>query len=438
MFNIDSSINRDAKLFLRQGSGFFPSVVTSPREELLACRETAWIGSFLNISPVYDISGADAVKLLNYVCVNRDFSKLKIGGSRHALMCNDKGQLLADGLIIRRDEQTFRTYWLAPVLAFYADTLGMDVKGTWIRDEYFFQIDGPKSLQILEKATKTDLHDIKFAQKRNVQIAGTNMTIIRLGMSGSLAYEVHGDIKNADLVFETILNAGEEFGIKRLGFNTYCRNHTQGGYPNQWIHYWYPLFSSGSNLSKYISSAKGLDVKYSFLGSASDEPENAFVTPFELSWDYLIDYNHDFIGKEALLKIRENPLKKCVTLEWNAEDVGTVFASQFMGRETKPFEEITSNGDGGEAPFIMSKVMFGDKMIGMTSGRIRDYYHQTMISLAFIEKEYAVEGKELTVLWGTDETCRMKIRAKVAAFPYFNEEYRNETYDVRKIPYQKN
>lgn len=439
MFSLNSPINQDVKVLTRIGNGFLPNVVTSPKEELLACRETAWLGSFLNISPVYDVTGPDAAKLLNSVCVNRDFNLLKIGGSRHALMCNEKGQLIADGLIIRNDEQTFRTYWLAPVLAFYVDTADMDVKGQWVRDEYFFQIDGPKSLEILEKATQTNLHGMKFAQKQAVKIEGTDMTVVRLGMSGGLAYEVHGDMENAELAFEAILKAGEEFGIKRLGYTNYCRNHTQGGYPNQWIHFWYPWYSGSEEMKRYLLDNPNLsdDFKssYPFLGSAADDVENAFVTPYDLKWDYLINFEHDFIGKEALQEIAKNPTKTCVTLEWNATDLGEVFASQFSGKDVDPIDEITSVGDGGDQPFVMSKVLIGGKMIGMTSGRTHDYYHQRMISLAFIEKEYAMEGKELKVLWGTNGAHQMEIRATVAQFPYYNEEYRNETFDVEKIPH---
>lgn len=160
----------------------------------------------------------------------------------------------------------------------------MDVKGKLVQDEYFFQIDGPKSLQILEKSTQTDLHSMKFAQKQNVKIEGTDMMIVRLGMSGYLAYEVHGDMKNAELAFETILKAGEEFGIKRLGYTNYCRNHTQGGYPNQWIHFWYPWFSGSEVLSQYIKDCIYVRIPkfYPFVGSASDDVQNAFLTPFDL------------------------------------------------------------------------------------------------------------------------------------------------------------
>ena len=54
---------------------------------------------------------------MNYVSVNRDYSTLKVGGSRHTIMCNEKGQMLADGVMMRVDENRYLTYWLDPVLA---------------------------------------------------------------------------------------------------------------------------------------------------------------------------------------------------------------------------------------------------------------------------------------------------------------------------------
>jgi len=350
--------------------------------------------------------------------------------------------MLADGVLFRVDEKTYRTYWLAPVLSYYVDTLGMDVQGNWITDDFFFQIDGPKSLEIMEKVSQCNLHDLKFAQNKMIKVAGIDTRIHRLGMSGCLAYEMHGDRKDAETVFDAIVEAGRELGLRKLGSPQYCRNHTQGGYPNQWIHYWYPWHSSGEGLSQHVNQCMNNNIlaalntyPYPFFGSASDDPQNAFLTPYDVDWASRIDYNHDFVGKEALLEIKKNPPRKVVTLEWNAEDIGTVFASQFLGTDVEPADEIITIGDGGDAPFVMSKVIADGKMIGMTSGRTRDYYYRKMLSLAFIKKEYAVEGSELIVIWGAPGTPQKEIRAKIARFPYYNEEYRNETFDVKKIPY---
>lgn len=107
-------------------------------------------------------------------------------------------------------------------------------------------------------------------------------------------------------------------------------------------------------------------------GSASDEPELFYVTPYEVGWGSCINYNHDFMGKEALLAGKGKG-RKAVTLEWNTEDVGEVFMSQFRGTDVE-------------------------------------------------------------VLWGQPEGRQKKIRATVVQFPYYQGKYRNETFDTEKIP----
>lgn len=237
---IDSEVNKDCPLLARLPivGGLYPYEYTGTKDELLAARNTAWLGVYLSnaYSPRYEIFGPDAEELLNRVCVNRDFNKLPIGGSRHGLICNDKGQILATGVISKIADHRYRTYFMNPILAYYVATSGLDVQAESFH-EYFFQIDGPKSLEILEKATGCDLHDLKFARNKVVQINGTDMLVHRLGMSGSLAYEVHGDIANAEMVFGTLKEVGKEYGMRLLGCTNYCQNHSSGGYPNQYIHF---------------------------------------------------------------------------------------------------------------------------------------------------------------------------------------------------------
>ena len=47
-----------------------------------------------------------------------DFTKLKYTGLRHAVICNDKGQILSDGVVIRIAEDRYRTYWLNPPIQY--------------------------------------------------------------------------------------------------------------------------------------------------------------------------------------------------------------------------------------------------------------------------------------------------------------------------------
>ena len=147
------------------------------------------------------------------------------------------------------------------------------------------------------------------------------------------------------------------------------------------------------------------------------------------------------LEKKPSLKCRKSPKKKCVTLEWNAEDVAEVFATMLRPGE-EPCEDITKpcaleyyfcvREFGFE--YRADKVLAADKEIGITSGKIISYTYNSMISLAFISAEYAKEGTELEILWGTPGTRQMKVRAKVARFPYNQDYIRNEKRDVSDIP----
>lgn len=440
-FGLDSPILEGASTYWRDfGGNILPWEFTGPEDEFMATRTTASLGVFLSSTPIYDISGPDAVKFLNSVCVNRDFSLMKVGGSRHALLCNERGQLLGSGVILKKEDGSFRTYWLVPALHYFLMTSGMDVKGEYAGDEYFYQIDGPRSLEILEKATKTDLHDLKFGQSKKVQICGTDMIVYRLGMSGALAYEVHGAAQDAEVAYLKLREILFEFGGKLQGARNYpIIQHTPAGYPNQMQHFWYPFMTSGEGLAEFC---KKVSPQIAYAGSASDNEENFFVTPYDVGWGYLVNFDKgDFTGREFLLEISKKKPNKMVTLEWNPEDVGHVFMSQFKGKEVKPYEQIehtTTISDASQGSKIRGDyVLINGKKVGVSTGKTYSFFERRMISLACIDKEYATEGSEVIILWGTPGNPQKEIRAKVARFPYYNGEYRNETFDVEKIPHYK-
>ncbi|MBE3581724.1 MAG: aminomethyl transferase family protein [Thermoanaerobacteraceae bacterium] len=439
-------------LFAIRPGVLVPYEYTGYKDEILASKTTAWIGLSLMLSPVYDVKGPDAVKFLNSICVN-DFSNLGDKGIRHAVICNEKGQILADGVVIKIAEDTFRTYWLNPPIDYLVKTSGMDVVGEDItRKEYFIQIAGEKSLEILEKVCECDLHDIKFATHRMAKMGNKEIRIIRLGMTGNLAYEVHGPIEDFDEVYQRIWEAGKSFGAKKLGFRAYCMSHTEGGFPNIHIHYPPPWFESDEGryavdggLSAYLKGRPDLawyNMNRRLMGSVGDELDVRFVTPYDVGWGHLVKFNHEFPGRKALEKIAQNPPRTVVTLEWNADDIAAVYATQFRGREVEPCERIDAepldqyyldNTAGGVFIYRADWVMANGKKVGISTGRICSYYYNRMISLGFIDRQYAEVGKELTLIWGTPGTPQKEIRVKVARYPYIDL-VRNEHRDVETIP----
>lgn len=445
ILKIGSPIFDDTYTLINLGGVFFPYQYYGDKEELLACRESAWIGISLLQTPVSDICGEDAIPFLNSICVNNDFAKLKDDGCRHAIICNKDGYMLADGVVLKVSENRFRTYWLAPVIDFYAKVSNLNVHSEPVT-EYFFQIDGPKSLEIMEDACECDLHDLKFGHQKMVKIHGMDMRILRLGMSGSLAYEVHGPMDEAGEVYKIIMEAGRKYGAKPLGVSAYCVNHTQAGYANQNIHYSYPV-ESDPKLAEYMNvgyAGSGAPMQnIQWIGSCGDDPSAHYFTPYDVGWGNLVKFNHEFQGREALEKIAKNPPKTPVTLVWNPEDIAKVYATQFMGQDVEPLEDFARysvdmyynhkvEGNSRRA----DKVMLDGRQIGVTSGRIQDYYHHRMISMGFIEPDKAIVGNEVTIIWGTEGKPQMNIRAEIAPCPYFDEAYRNETFDVEAIPHK--
>jgi glycine cleavage system aminomethyltransferase T len=175
-------------------------------------------------------------------------------------------------------------------------------------------------------------------------------------------------------------------------------------------------------------------------------PEKYHITPYDAGWGYLVNFNHKFAGKEALLKISKECRTKVVTLIWDTDDCAQVYASQFRGRDVEPADVIdrhrdTTDGRHQEATkgmtTIASKVYVDDKMIGHTVNRTNDYYNRQIIAVTFIDKDYTEIGTEVKILWGSPGTPQYWIKAKVAEFPYYHEELRNETFNVEKIPHPK-
>ena len=405
-------------------NGYYPLQYSNPKEELLASRKTAWLNASLTGMGSFDIVGPDAIKMLNERCVNRDFSTMKIGSSRHACTVTEDGWLENSSVLIRIGENAFRTYCmynLIPVIMSGA----YDVQFI-PHDTYIFQVDGPKSLQVIEKAFQTDFHDLKFAQNKYVEVDGDQILVHRLGMSGALAYEIQGEPVSANTVYQMLVDAGEEFGLKRLGIRQYmCGGvHTPGGYPNSIVHNAVPGW-----LDPVIGAMTR--VYYAPAGSSKNDLDDYYLTMFDMKWEYLIDWNHEFVGKAALQKQAEGPHRTAVTLVWDREDVGKVFAAGIYDPELKG-EGIDDYNELFPANFRIhvDKVLVGDKQVGTSMGRCIDYNTNQFISMGFVASEHAAEGSVVEVLWGEPGGSQYHVKATVAPMPFYNGEWRNETCDV--------
>lgn len=410
------------------------------KPETLSWTKTAYLGTSISMSFIYDVKGPEVQEFMKKYFVN-NFDKFPVGRAKHGIMCNHLGNITADGVILRVAEDEYTTYWLWPYIEYCVAKGEFDVTGEIkTNDRFLFQIGGPNSLEILEKATGESLRDIEFLNFRNSIIAGHTVRILRLGMAGTLAYEVHGEIADAHDVYDAIWGAGaEEYGLKKLGYQGYMLNHTENGYPQSVYHFNYDYWNE-PELLKWFSENPHVSffVYPPFMhGSASDKQENLYRNPIECNWGGMINWKHDFVGKEVLQKLKENPVRKTVTLEWNADDIAEVIKSQFDGSE-EPYEDFDRPNDylnfeqSRGQNMLESYVKCGDKVVGLSSGRARCEREHTMISLGVIDVDYTEEGTELTVVWGDPGKRQKEIRVKVSRFPYLKAE-RNKDIDVKVL-----
>ena len=436
------NVNQGVSTFLNAGGLYLaPLEYQGYRDEILASKTSAWIGTPLNESPIYDVQGPDAARFLTSLCIN-NFMKMKVGSIRHAVMCNDKGQMLTDGVVMKIGDDHFRTYWLMPIIDFHVSRTDMDVTGADLSGtEFFIQIAGPRSLEIMERASGKDMHDIKFAAHRVVDFSGVDVRVLRLGMAGSLAYELHGPMDQYDAVYKLLWDVAEPLGASKLGRMAYVMNHTEAGFANIFIHFPMPWFAE-PELAEYCMTqpmALFFNYKPDLVGSVGDDLEMRFKTPYDVDWGSLVRFDHDFPGRAALEEIAKNPPNTMVTLEWNADDVGEIVASQYRGRDAIAYDPIDDRPSDNyfASPngfhYHADKVLCDGALIGSSTGRIRSVYYKRMISLGFIAREHAVEGKQLTLLWGTPGSPQKEVRVTVARTPYMDLA-NNKDIDVNAIP----
>lgn len=413
--------------------GVHPFEYTGWWDEMLSYYDNCYIHAGLNPMPAYTVSGKNSLVFFKKYFTN-SFEKFPIGTGKHGIICNEEGKIVQDGVILRISEEDYLTYGLWPAIGYCLDNSGIEeVCGKNITGEVFmFQLAGPKSLKILQKATGEELTDIKFFHFRNSMISGKNITVLRIGMAGSLAYEVHGKRKDAIDVYNAILAAGEEHGIRRLGRHAYRNTHTEGGFPQQSIHYVTAL--PGEDFPMYMMPQVWTEHPFFFNGSLSDNISAYTRNPIELGWGKAVKFDHDFIGREALEKETANPSSKTVTLVWNKEDIIDVWSSMFENGEPYKLMDFCEDlapyrGNG----VISSDRVFKDgKEIGISSGRMFSPKRRQMISMGSIKPEFCETGEEVQIVWGEPGHRQKLIKAVISEWPYISKD-RNENIDVTKL-----
>jgi len=436
-----------AALYAQSFVGISPYEFTDWRDETCSWKTTCYLHAGLNPTDTYVLKGPDVIEYLSRITAT-NMDHFEPGRIKHGLILDDEGRIVADGVMMRTAEDEVWTYWMAPLIQFPLESgqlPELELEGKLVTaDVFLFQIGGPVSIDVIEAATGESFRDMRHLRFRNSTIAGHEVQVCRVGMAGTLAYEVHGNIADAQDVYQALWEAGQPLGMRRLGSHCYPMNHAENGFPQYGVHFLEPR-AQIPGLMGWLQGQPGMEfllfsmtAPFQLLGSAGDDINNYYHNPYELGWGKMIHFDHDFQGREACERLAAEDKRHIVTLEWDAQDIAEVFASQFMGTEVEPYKYIEHPTDMDFWPDMAVRI-FHDKVlnkdgevIGMSFGRQNSCYFRRMISICTLDKEYAQEGTEVFVLWGDPGTKQKRIRARVARYPYNNVMRSSET-DVSKL-----
>lgn len=213
---------------LLAGQWVRPDHYGDPAAEVKNVRENVGI---IDVSPLgkIDLRGADVTKLLEFVYVNK-WSKLDVGKVRYGVMCAEDGVIMDDGVTGRLAEgrymMTTTSGGAGGVWNWLDDWLQTgfpewDVKMTAVTDGWAsINVAGPKSRELVGRLTDIDLSPDAFGymEVRTGTVAGIEGCFVwRIGFTGELSYEIHAPANHGLHLWETLLEAGQDLGVRPFG-----------------------------------------------------------------------------------------------------------------------------------------------------------------------------------------------------------------------------
>jgi aminomethyltransferase len=177
----------------------------------------------------FDVHGKDALAFIQKITIN-DASKLTPGKVQYSAMCFTDGGIVDDLLVYNIEENHYMMVVNASNIEkdfnwCIQNSSGFDVDLENISDDiHLLAVQGPKSLETIQKITETNLSEIEYYHFVPGKVAGVDMILSRTGYTGELGFELYfrGTFEDAKKVWLSIFEAGAEFGIGPVGLG--CRD----------------------------------------------------------------------------------------------------------------------------------------------------------------------------------------------------------------------
>ncbi|HWK14400.1 MAG TPA: aminomethyl transferase family protein [Rhizobiaceae bacterium] len=385
--------------------------------------------------PEMFVRGPEALKFLNGIGIN-SFEGFVPGKAKQFVGCNPHGQVIGECVLYYLGDQFFELVSGMPLLNWieyqasrgtYDLTIERDNTQSVppIRRKRFrFGMDGPNAWNVFEEAAGGSVPDIKFFNTARVQIAGVEVVALRHGMAGHKGVELSGDFAQLETVKAELLRIGRKWDLKQGGNLTYFSASVESG----WIGHQVPAIYSSPEMKDYRSwlPANSWEGSSNISGSfRRDDITDYFVTPYDLGYERIMKFDHDFIGREALEKMGPRK-RRNVTLVWNDEDIERVQMSMYRSDVPNKMIRYPTPAYGYQH---RDAVLAPDgSTVGYSAICAYTSNERKMLSLAVVDNAYAEIGTELELLWGepdggsrkpqVERHAQTRIRVTVAPAPY--------------------
>jgi aminomethyltransferase len=268
-----------------------------------------------------EIRGPEAGKLVDFVSTN-NAAKLHIGQAHYSALLYEHGGFVDDILVHKLSD----THYFLCVNASNQEKdyehirahNRFDCEVEFTSDRYSqLAIQGPQATATLRKLTAAPLETIKYYWFTQGDVSGVPALIAHTGYTGEDGFEIYIDPLAAPRIWDELLEAGAEFGIKPCGLG--ARNTLR------------------------------LEAKMALYGHEI----TASINPFEadLSWIVKMDKG-EFVGREALAAIAGRGItRKLAAFEMTGRGIGRDGYEVWLDGE--PAGWVTS---GGPAPTLNKNI----------------------------------------------------------------------------------
>lgn len=230
----------------------------------------------------FRIEGPGALDFLQYLVPN-NVAKLEINQTLYTQLCRPNGGTIDDCTLYRLEEQRYLLVVNASTTDKDWDWVSQQQKNFHLArfenasSEYaLFAVQGPLAEEILQTLTGTDLKSISYYHCKPGQVAGIEAIISRTGYTGEDGFEVYHPWNDAPKLWQAILDAGMPKGLLPIGLGA--------------------------------RDTLRLEAGFCLYGHELTDD----ITPLEagLGWSVKLDKGVDFIGREALMRQKQEGLKR--------------------------------------------------------------------------------------------------------------------------------